>query len=93
MRLKQPKMPEGTWDITVWDAPTYFEFRQKSRGMTSVVGHRVEALEEERARLTLSLDMRGFLIPVIAPFSKGMTNRYLTSEAQDMKHACESDDT
>jgi hypothetical protein len=48
-------MPEGTWDITVWDAPTYFEFRQKSRGMTSVVGHRVEALEEERARLILSL--------------------------------------
>ncbi|MDQ3529356.1 MAG: SRPBCC family protein [Actinomycetota bacterium] len=93
VRLKQPKMPEGTWDITVWDAPTYFEFRQKSRGMTSVVGHRVEALEEERARLTLSLDMRGFLIPVIAPFSKGMTNRYLTSEAQHMKHASESDDT
>ncbi len=55
VRLKQPKMPEGTWDITVWDAPTYFEFRQKSRGMTSVVGHRVEALEEERARLILSL--------------------------------------
>ncbi len=56
VRLKQPKLPEGAWDITVWDAPTYFEFRQKSRGMTSVAGHRVEALEEERSRLTLTLD-------------------------------------
>jgi hypothetical protein len=92
LRLKQPKLPEGTWDITVWDAPTYFEFRQKSRGMTSVAGHRVEALEEERSRLTLSLDMRGFLIPV-ALFFKGMTNRYLTSEAQGMKQASESADT
>lgn len=92
VRLKQPKLPEGTWDITVWDAPTYFEFRQKSRGMTSVAGHRVEALEEERSRLTLSLDMRGFLIPV-ALFFKGMTNRYLTSEAQGMKQASESPDT
>ena len=63
VRLKQPKLPEGTWDITVWDAPTYFEYRQKSGGITSVAGHRVEALEEGRSRLTLSLDMRGLLIP------------------------------
>jgi hypothetical protein len=93
VRLKQPKLPEGTWDITVWDAPTCFEFHQKSRGITSVAGHRVEALEEERSRLTLSLDMRGFLIPVIALFSKCMIDRYLTSEAQGMKQASESPDT
>ena len=92
VRLKQPKLPEGTWDVTVWDAPTYFEFRQKSRGMTSVAGHRVEALEEERSRLTLTLDMRGFLIPV-AVFFKGLTNRYMTSEAQGIKEASESSDT
>lgn len=92
VRLKQPKLSEGTWVITVWDAPTYFEFRQQSRGMTSVAGHRVEALEEERSRLTLSLDMRGFLIPV-AMFFKGMTDRYLTSEAQGMKQASESPET
>ena len=91
--LKQPKLPEGTWEVTVWDAPTYFEFRQKARGMTSVAGHRVEALEEQRSRLTLSLDMRGFLIPFIALFSKGMIKRYLTSEAQGMKQASESSDT
>lgn len=59
IRLKQPKLPEGTWDITVWDAPSYFEWRQKSGGITSVAGHRVEMLEEGRSRLTLSLDMRG----------------------------------
>jgi hypothetical protein len=39
MRLKQPKLPEGTWDITVWDTPSNFEWRQKSGGMTSVAGH------------------------------------------------------
>ena len=93
VRLKQPKLPEDTWDITVWDVPTYFEYRQKSRGMTTVVGHRVEALEGERSRLTLNLDMRGFLIPVVALFSKGMINRYMTSEAQGMKQASESPDT
>ena len=61
VRLKQPKLPEGTWDITVWDAPSYFELRQKSGGITSVAGHRVEALEGGRSRLTLSVDMQGCL--------------------------------
>jgi uncharacterized membrane protein len=90
IRLKQPKLPEGTWDITVWDAPSYFEWRQKSGGITSVAGHRVEMLEEGRSRLTLSLDMRGPLILVIGLFYRGLTNRYMTIEAQGMKRAAES---
>ena len=89
VRLKQPKLPEGTWEVTVWDAPSYFEFRQKSGGITNVAGHRVEALEEGRSRLTLTLDMRGLLVPV-ALFYKGLTNRYMTVEAQGMKRAAES---
>ena len=90
VRLKQPKLPEGIWEVTVWDAPSYFEFRQKSGGLTDVAGHRVEALEEGRSRLTLTLDMRGLLVPVVALFWKDLTNRYLTFEAQGMKRAAES---
>jgi uncharacterized membrane protein len=90
VRLKQPKLPEGTWEVAVWDAPSYFEFRQRSGGVTNVAGHRVEALEEGRSRLTLTLDMRGLLVPVVALFYKGLTNRYMTIEAQGMKRAAES---
>ena len=92
VHLKQPKLPEGTWDITVWNAPSYFELRQKSGGVTSVAGHRVEVLERGRSRLTLSLDMRGLLIPVVALFS-GLTKRYMSIEAQGMKLAAESAET
>ena len=90
VRLKQPKLPEGTWDITVWDAPSYFEWTQKMTGATSVAGHRVEALGEGRARLTLTLDMRGFLIAIIGVFYKDLTNRYMDLEAKGMKRAAES---
>jgi len=90
VRLKQPKLPEGIWDITDWDAPSYFEWTQKTGGITSVAGHRVEALGEGRARLTLTLDMRGFLVPVIALFYKGLTNRYMNLEAEGMKRAAET---
>ena len=90
VRLKQPKLPEGTWDVTVWDAPSYFEWTQKAGGTTSVAGHRVEALGEGRARLTLTLDMRGLLIPIMALFYKNLTNRYMNLEAEGMKRAAES---
>lgn len=89
VRLKQPKLPEGTWEVTVWDAPSYFEWRQQSGGVTSVAGHRVAALEAGRSRLTLTLEMRGLLVPVVALFYKGLTNRYMTREAQGMKRAAE----
>jgi len=90
VRLKQPKLPEGTWEVTVWDAPSYFEFRQKSGGITNVAGHRVEALEEGRSRLTLTLDMRGLLVPVFGRLYKDLTNRYMTLEAEGVKRAAES---
>jgi len=90
VRLKQPKLPEGTWDITVWDAPSYFEWTQKMTGATSVAGHRVDALEAGRARLTLTLDMRGFLIAIIGVFYRDLTNRYMNLEAEGMKRAAES---
>jgi uncharacterized membrane protein len=90
VRLKQPKLPEGIWEVTVWDAPTFFEYRQQSGGVTSVAGHRVEALEEGRSRLTLELEMRGLLVPIVAVFFRGLTNRYMTLEAEGMKRAAES---
>jgi hypothetical protein len=64
--------------------------RPTSSGTTSVAGHRVEALGEGRARLTLTLDMRGFLIPIIALFYKKLTNDYMNLEAEGMKRAVES---
>ena len=90
VRLRQPKLPEGTWDIIVWDAPSYFEWTQKESGTTIVAGHRVDASGEGRARLTLTLDLRGFLIPVMAVFYKGLTNRYMNLEAEGIKRAAET---
>ena len=34
--------------------------------------------------------MRGLLVPIFARFYKGLTNRYMTIEAQGMKRAAES---
>ena len=89
VRLRQPKLPESTLDVTVWDPPSSFELTQQSGGATTVAGHRVEALGDGRARLTLTLDMRGPLVPVIGVFYRKLLNRYLHLEAVGMKRAAE----
>lgn len=88
-RLEQPKLPEGIWEITEWNPPSYFEWRQRSGGVTNVAGHRVEALGDDRARLTLTIDMRGLMAPIVGLFMKGLITRYMSLEAQGMKRAAE----
>ena len=88
-RLKQPKLPEGIWEVTAWDPPSFFEWRQKASGVTSTAGHRVESLAEGRTRLTLTLDMRGLLVPIFGRIYSDLTNRYMTLEAEGMKRAAE----
>ena len=89
VRLKQPKLPEGTWDMTVWEPPSYFEYRQTSRGISIVAGHRVETLGEGRSRLILDLEMRGTMVPIVGRLSSKMTNRYMETEARGIKLAAE----
>lgn len=90
VRLRQPKLPEGRWEVTTWDAPSFFEWQQKSGGVTIDAGHRVEALGDARSRLTLTIDMRGLLVPIMGRIYGDLTNRYLTLEAEGMKRAAEA---
>ena len=92
VRLRQPKLGEGEWDVTAWDAPSSFEWTQKASGVTSVAGHRVEAVGEGRARLTLLLEMHGVLVPVFGRLFRNLTNDYMAREAEGMKRAAEARD-
>src|ERR671914_2145116 len=49
VRLKQHKLPEGTWDVTTWDAPSYFEWTQKTGGAASSPARHVAARRVGRA--------------------------------------------
>lgn len=62
---------------------------QRTGRVTSVAGHRVTSLEAGRSRLTLTIEMRGVLVPVVGLFYRGLTNRYMALESQGMKRAAE----
>ncbi|HXG26276.1 MAG TPA: SRPBCC family protein [Candidatus Binatia bacterium] len=89
VRLRQPKLSAGTWDITTWQAPTFFEWMQKSLGATIVAGHRVEPLGDARSHLTLTIEMGGLLGSIMGRFYADLTNRYMTIEAEGLKRAAE----
>jgi hypothetical protein len=93
VHMKQPRLPEEVWDVTVWDPPSYFEWRQEASGATTVAGHRVDVLEGGRSRLALTLDMRGLLIPILGRIFQGLTNRYMTTEAESIRRAAEAPET
>ena len=90
-RLKQPRLPEGTWEVTAWEAPSFFEWRQKASGVTTVAGHRIEPLDAGRSRLALTLEMRGLPAELFGRIYRGLTNRYMSLEAEGMRRAAESD--
>lgn len=90
VRLRQPKLPEGVYEITAWEAPAFFAWTQRASGASTTAGHRVDALDAGRARLTLTVELKGLLIPIMGRFYKDLTNRYLRLEAEGIKRAAES---
>lgn len=93
VRLRQPKLPEGEWEITAWEPPVFFEWTQKTAGGRIVAGHRVDADGEEGSRLTLTIDMRGPIVKVAGRLTSKTTRSYLEIEATDLKRAAEVEPT
>lgn len=90
VRLREHKLPEGLWDVTAWDAPVSFELTQRAGGVTTVALHRVDALGDDRSRLTLTLEMRGLMVALIGVFFRKATRNHLDQQAEDIKHAAEA---
>jgi hypothetical protein len=47
-------------------------------------------LADDRARLALTFEMTGLLVPIIGRMYRDLTNRYMSLEAEGMKRAAES---
>src|SRR4051794_41411808 len=65
-RIRQPKLPVATWTVTRYDPPSFFEWINKSPGITTTAGHRVVPTGESASRLTLTLEWRGIATPLLA---------------------------
>lgn len=89
-RLQQPRLPEAVWSVTEVDEGRSFTWESRSRGVAISADHVVEP-HGDTTRLTLSVSLSGPLAPVGWLMTKGLTRRYVETEAASIKRVAEAD--
>ncbi len=89
-RLAQPKLPEAVWTVTELTPGKAFTWTSTSPGVRIAASHAVGPTPEG-SRLTLAIDLAGWLAPVGWLMTRSLTQRYVTTEAAAIKAAAESD--
>ena len=87
-RLQQPKLPEAVWTVTELEEGRSFTWESRSRGIAIAAAHVVEP-HDSVPRLSLSVDVTGPLAPVGWLMTRGLTKRYVETEAASMTRAAE----
>ena len=88
-RLAQPKLPDKVWTVTELTAGTAFTWTSGSTGVRVTASHVIEP-SPEGSRLTLSIDIAGWLAPVGWLMTRSLTQRYVETEAAAIKAAAEA---
>lgn len=85
-RLRQPRLPEAVWTVTELEEGRSFTWESRSPGVAISASHVVEPLAGA-TRLTLSVVLSGPIAPVGWLMTKGLTKRYVETEAASIARA------
>jgi len=88
-RVLQPKLRPAVWRIAAVEAPYSFTWESRALGMVSLADHRLEVLAPGRLRLTLSIAMRGLLLPLVRRAYGALIDDYMAQEAASFKRRLE----
>jgi carbon monoxide dehydrogenase subunit G len=88
-RLAQPRLPEEVWTVTELTSGSAFTWTSTSAGVRVTASHVVE-LSPEGSRLTLAVNVAGWLAPVGWLMSRSLTQRYVETEAASIKAVAEA---
>ena len=89
-RIKQPKFPAVVWRVTKVEPGRYFEWENRSPGLYSVGGHRVEPTAGGASIATLTISQQGPLAPLLGLLADKLTRPYMEMEANGLKQRVES---
>jgi hypothetical protein len=89
-RVAQPKLPTVVWRVSSLEPGREFQWENRSPVLHSVGGHRVEP-EGGGSKVTLWIEQTGLMLPILALFYKGLTRRYVRTEAEGLKRRCEGE--
>ena len=92
VRVKQPRLMAVTWTVTEFEPDAGFSWRAVVPGLTSDGLHRITPRREGGSTVTLTLDQRGPLAPVLRLLTAKLTRRYIDFEARGLKARSETND-
>lgn len=87
--VQQPKLPKNEFTVTVLEEDRGFDWESRSPGLRGIGRHWVEPAAGG-SRVTLGVDFRGVLAPLIRLIYGGLTQRYIEMEAAGLKRRCEN---
>ena len=88
--IEQPRLPRAEWTVTQLDEGRVFVWEATGPGVRTVARHAVEPLDDGRSRATLSVTQEGWLGSLTGRFYRGLTDRYLATEAAGLKARAEA---
>jgi uncharacterized membrane protein len=90
VKIKQPRLKSVVWNVTELDAGKGFAWRAVVPGLDSVAAHRIEPRSGGGSTVTLTLEQRGPLAPLLRLLTAKMTRRYMDYERLGLKQRSES---
>ena len=88
VRIRQPKLKTMVWRISEYQQGRFFTWEARSPGIFVAARHAVQA-SGRGCVVTLSVDQKGFMAPLIELSRGGLTRRYVEMEARSLKKRCE----
>jgi len=83
--IKQPRLPNNTWEVTEVEPGVSWTWCQRSPGATTFASHEVVSLGPERTLVRQRIDHRGPAGIVVGVLTRSLTKRYLALEASGLK--------
>lgn len=82
-RVRQPGLPSTVYAVTAWVAGSGFTWVARAPGVTTTATHAV-AMRDDGSQLTLTVDWRGPLAPVVRLLLGAKTQRLIEIEASTL---------
>jgi uncharacterized membrane protein len=82
-RVRQPKLPQATWEVTEVVDGRSFTWEAAGPGMKTIARHEVVP-DDTGSTVTLSIEQSGPLGAVAAPLWRRLTQRYIELEAESL---------
>ena len=89
VRIKQPRLRPVTMTVDEVVPQRFFSWSSRSPGLATVAGHLIEE-RSDGVTVTLSIDFRGALAPVVGLFYGRLVRRYVDLEAAGLQARSEA---